>query len=95
MIFDYGKTGLRRTPVYAMPDQFVSQDPDRKDGGAVTGQYSKLKTPEAQLEYLLLFVCRSRRATSPVPTTLSRAGQMPVRPSLSSSYPESVELGDE
>jgi hypothetical protein len=32
----------------------------------VIGQYSKLETPEAQLEYLLLFVCRPRSASSQV-----------------------------
>ena len=45
----------------------------------MTGQYSKLETPEAQLEYLLLFVCRSRSATLPLGTTLSSAVHMPVR----------------
>ena len=30
----------------------------------MTGPYSRLKTPEAQLEYLLLFVCGSRSASS-------------------------------
>jgi hypothetical protein len=39
----------------------------------VTGQYSKLNTPEAQLEYLLLFVCRSRSASSRVRATLPNA----------------------
>lgn len=30
----------------------------------MTGHYSKLKTPGARLEYLLLFVCSSRSANS-------------------------------
>jgi hypothetical protein len=43
----------------------------------VTEQYSKLETPEAQLEYLLLFVCRSRSASSRA--TLPNPVQMPER----------------
>jgi len=34
----------------------------------MTGQYSKLETPEAQLEYLLLSVCRSRTTKLPAPS---------------------------
>jgi hypothetical protein len=54
----------------------------------VAGQYSKLETPEAQLEYLLLFVCRSRSASSGVRGPLPNAVQMPVHPPLSPSHPE-------
>jgi hypothetical protein len=53
----------------------------------VTGQYSKLETPEAQLEYLLLFVCRSRSRSSQVSATLPNAVQMPVPPTLVSEPP--------
>ena len=55
----------------------------------MTGQYSKLETPEAQLEYLLLFVCRSRSASSRVRATLPKAVQIPVRRPSSPSHPES------
>jgi hypothetical protein len=54
----------------------------------VTGQYSKLETPEAQLEYLLLFVCGSRSASSRVRATLPNPVQMPVRRSSSTSHPK-------
>jgi hypothetical protein len=45
----------------------------------MTAQYSKLQTPEAKLEYLLLFVCGSRPPAKSAGTTLSSAAQMPVR----------------
>lgn len=55
----------------------------------MTGQYSKLETPEAQLEYLLLFVCRPRPESSGVYATLPNPVQMPVRHSSSPGQPES------
>jgi hypothetical protein len=54
----------------------------------VTG-YSKLETPEAQLEYLLLFVCGSRAATSRVDPTSPTALQMAVRQLPSANRPQS------
>jgi hypothetical protein len=55
----------------------------------VTGQYAKLKTPEAQLEYLLLFVCRSRAASSRELAAAPNAVQIPVRQPSSPSRQES------
>jgi hypothetical protein len=56
----------------------------------VTEQYAKLETPEAQLEYLLLFVRRSRSASSRVHVPVPRIVQAPLRKRSPPSHPDSV-----
>jgi hypothetical protein len=89
MIVDARKINDKEIPYANARPVHLSRPLTDKDGEAVTGQYSKLETPEAQLEYLLLFVCRSRSASSLVSETLPNALQMPVRPPLSPRRPQS------